>query len=397
MAGRLWIAILPLAVAETLLWAALYYAFPALLPVWEEDLGWSRDEISGAFTASLVVMAVMAPRAGRIIDRGKSGTMFLWAIAAGAALLVLLGLVREVWQFWAVWIAIGAVNACILYEACFAIITVTLGSRARAGITIVTLVAGFAGTVCFPSYYLLNELLGWRGAVFVFAGITLFVSLPLAAGGLRLIERHRAPAAETPPAVGSEARAVLREPAFWWIGLAFGTVGLTHGMMISQIRPILGEAGLAVTTAVLVASCFGPMQVLGRIAIVAIGDRISTFATGTGAFFCMAIGLMALISAGAAPFLAIAFVVPYAAAWGVFSIVRPVLTADFLGRAGFGAISGMVAVPFTLGSAGGPFLAARIWESAGSYAPVLWLGFGLVLMGWVLILAARKSARPKDV
>ena len=318
--------------------------------------------------------------------------MFFAAIVAGAALLVLLGLVRELWQFWAVWIAIGVVNACILYEACFAIITVTLGARARAGITIVTLVAGFAGTVCFPTYYALTEAIGWRGAVFVYAGVTAFLSLPLAIWGLRLLERHRAPPAETPPAQGNEARAMLTQPVFWGIGLAFGSVGLTHGMLISHIRPILDEAGLAMTTAVLVASLFGPMQVLGRVILVAIGGRLSTVGTATIAFAGMGIGLVALICSGIAPLLAVAFVAPYGAAWGAMSIVRPVLTADLLGRAGFGAISGMVAVPFTLGSALGPLLAAWIWEAAGSYMLVLDLAVGLVGLGWLLLLFARRQA-----
>ena len=49
----------PLAVAETIVWAAMYYSFPALLPAWESDLGWSKTELSGAFTLALVVSAVL--------------------------------------------------------------------------------------------------------------------------------------------------------------------------------------------------------------------------------------------------------------------------------------------------------------------------------------------------
>ena len=48
----------PLAIAETIVWAAMYYGFPALLPAWERDLGWSKTELSLAFTLSLVVSAV---------------------------------------------------------------------------------------------------------------------------------------------------------------------------------------------------------------------------------------------------------------------------------------------------------------------------------------------------
>lgn len=391
MRHSLALAVLPLAVAETLLWAATYYSFPALLPVWEADLGWSRGEVAGAFTAALFATGLLAPRAGRLIDRGFAHAMFLGAIVAGAALLVALSFVQTLWQFWAVWLGLGVVNAFILYEACFAIITVVTGARARQGITVVTLVAGFAGTVCFPAFYLLSEAFGWRGAVQIFAGITVLVSLPLAWWGLQLLERHHQPVADRPVATGREGREALRKAAFWGLALGFGATGLTHGMLISHIRPIMAETGIGTASAVLIASMVGPMQVLGRVIVVSLGERVSTFGTAMGCFAGMIVGLIALLSAGMAPWLAFVFVVPYGAAWGIISIVRPVLTADFLGRAGYGVIAGMLAVPYMLGSAAGPFLAALLWSWQG-YDLVLGLSVGLVALGGLLVFSVR---RPK--
>lgn len=391
MRRSLTLAILPLALAETLVWAALYYVFPALLPVWEQDFGWSRDEVAGAFTASLIVMALAAPRAGRLIDQGREKVMFLGMMVLGAVLLASLAWVTELWQFWAIWIAIGLVNACILYEACFAIITVVLGARARAGITVVTLVAGFAGTVCFPAYFWLTEAYGWRVAVQAFAAVTVFVSVPLAWWGLSALEHHRQPPADKPLATGGEGRAVLRKPAFWGLAIGFASVGLVHGMLISHIRPILGDAGLAAATAILVASLMGPMQVVGRVVIVTLQHRIDTYGTGVAAFVGMGAGLLLLMAAGAAPWLAIVFVLPYGACWGMMSIVRPVLTAEFLGRAGFGVISGMIAVPFVLGSAAGPLASAWLWEIAG-YDLVLELSLGLALFGMLSVIVAKRTA-----
>ena len=60
----------PLAIAETIIWATLYYLFPALLLEWEQDLGWSKTELAGAFTMALVVTALLAPFVGRLIDHG---------------------------------------------------------------------------------------------------------------------------------------------------------------------------------------------------------------------------------------------------------------------------------------------------------------------------------------
>jgi hypothetical protein len=155
--------VMPLALAQTIIWAAMYYSFPALLPEWERDLGWSKTELSGAFTAALVVTAALAPMAGRLIDRGAARLVHPGGALAGAGLLALLSQVTELWQFYAVWLAMGVAMSVSLYEACFAIITVTIGGRARTAITTVTLVAGFAGTVSFPSAHYLAGLFGWRG------------------------------------------------------------------------------------------------------------------------------------------------------------------------------------------------------------------------------------------
>ena len=391
MRQSLTIAVLPLAVAQTLIWAATYYSFPALLPVWEEDLGWSRSEVAGAFTLALVATALLAPSAGRTIDQGKSWGMFLGGIGVSAILLVVLSMVQSLWQFWAIWLAIGVVNAGILYEACFAIITVVTGARARTGITVVTLVAGFAGTVCFPAFFFLSEAFGWRGACQVFAVVTAFVSLPLAWLGLRLLEGHHQPAEDRPVATGREGKEALRKPAFWALSLAFGATGLTHGMLISHIRPIMEDAGVGAASAILIASMVGPMQVLGRLIVVTLGARVSAFTTAVGCFIGMMLGLVALLSAGMAPWLAFIFVVPYGAAWGIISIVRPVLIADFLGRAGYGQIAGMVAVPYMLGGAIGPILAALLWSWAG-YDLVLGLSVGLVACGALALLTARQNA-----
>ena len=391
MRRSLAVAVIPLAVAETLVWAAFYYSFPAFLPAWEADLGWSRAELSGAFTAALVLTGLLAPQAGRIVDRGAGRGMFLGAIVAGALLVAVLAAVRELWQFWAIWLALGLVNAACLYEATFAIITTTVGPAARRAITLVTLVAGFAGSVAFPAAWALGEALGWRGALLVFSGVSLLVALPLAWLGLRLLGTHAEDAATRPKPTGREGRDALRKPAFWFIAFGFATVGLTHSMIITHIRPIMESRGVAEAVGVMVASLVGPMQVLGRVVMVSVQARVGIHGATVGCFAGMAAGAVALLFATGSPVLAIGFVVPYGAAYGVASIVRPVVTAELLGRAGFGTISGMLALVYMLAVAAGPSIAAVLWQ-AGGYDLVIGLGIALLLAGLVAVRLARRRA-----
>ncbi|MEC8006097.1 MAG: MFS transporter, partial [Pseudomonadota bacterium] len=80
-------AIWQMAAAQTIIWAALYYVFPAMLPAWEADFGWSKTTLSLAFSLALVTAAVFAPLVGRMIDR-RQGPQVMTAGAVGGAVLL---------------------------------------------------------------------------------------------------------------------------------------------------------------------------------------------------------------------------------------------------------------------------------------------------------------------
>ena len=121
--------VMPLAIAQTIVWATLYYSFPALLPEWERDLGWSKTEISGAFPAALLVAAVLAPMAGRLIDHGAARLIHPGGALLGALMLVALSQVPELWPVYAVGVGLGLGMWVGLYEAWFSIIQVAVGGR----------------------------------------------------------------------------------------------------------------------------------------------------------------------------------------------------------------------------------------------------------------------------
>jgi MFS family permease len=383
--------VLPLALAQTIVWAALYYSFPALMLTWERDLGWTKTEISGAFTLALVMTAVLAPVAGRLFDRGAARWLHPGGALMGAMLLVALSQVNELWQFYAVWFGMGLAMSACLYEAVFSIITITVGSRAREAITAVTLIAGFAGTVSFPSAHFLTGLLGWRGAVLCFAVAVLVVGIPLMMWGLHLLEQHRPEEVTAPEAAqaGADSDAVTRRPAFWLLGFAFGTIGLVHGLILAHLLPILADRGIAEGTAVLAASMIGPMQVFGRIVMLTTEKRVNTFGVALFCYLGMGAGCTALLFAGVAPWLVGVFVLLHGAGYGTASIVRPVLTAEVLGRKRFGAIAGMLAIPFMGGFAIGPTTAALLWE-AGGYDLVVGLAVVMVIAGLSAVMAAAR-------
>ena len=385
----------PLAIAETIVWAAMYYGFPALLPTWERELGWSKTELSFAFTLSLVVSASLVPVAGRLIDRGHARAIFAGGAVLGAVLLALLSTVTEFWQFLCIWIGLGVAMSGTLYEACFAVLVRSTGDRARRAITIVSIVAGLAGTVAFPSAHLLAGALGWRGAVLVFAAVVGVVAAPLVWSACRRAEAQAAMHAPEPSASAGQALAVTRSPVFWLLASAIFLAALDHGMLISHVLPILDDRGVDVGLAVLAASLVGPMQVTGRLVLMATDRFASTVAASTGCFAMMAVAGTCLFHAGAAPALLVGFVVLQGAGIGIASVMRPVVTAELLGRRNFGVVSGLVGLMHMGGYALGPSVSAMVW-TWGGYDRVIVLAIVTAIAATAALLAAWRGGRPGE-
>lgn len=381
--------VLPLAAAETIVWAAYYYSFPALLLIWERDLGWSKAELSGAFTLSLIASAAMAPIVGRAIDRGYAKEVFAGSAAFAAFLLATLATVSALWQFYLVWIGLGVAMAGSLYEACFAVLTRAFGSSAKRGITAVALIAGFAGTVSFPTAHLLSGWFGWRSAVLVFAAAVMVVAVPLIWMSCKAAELRLAVRSDAASLPIKSALSVTQLPAFWWLVLLFAMIALGHGTLLTHLLPILDERGITADLAVLAASLIGPMQVFGRLVMTTIGRHAATRTIFTACLIATSLAAMALLGAGASPTLLFGFVVLQGAGYGVTSIVRPVFVAERLGRENFGTISGLLAMAYVGGSALAPTIAALLW-GLGGYDLVIWFAMAASAMGLISLgMAAR--------
>ncbi|MCY4468198.1 MAG: MFS transporter [Thiotrichales bacterium] len=377
----------PLAIAETIVWAAMYYSFPALFPTWERELGWSKTELSFAFTLSLVVSASLVPVAGRLIDRGLAREIFAGGAVLGAVLLALLSAVTELWQFFCIWVGLGVAMSSTLYEACFAVLVRSTGDRARRAITIVSVVAGLAGTVAFPSAHFLTGAFGWRGTVLIFAAVVAAVAVPLVWSACRRAEAQATMHAPSPSPHAAQALAVARTPVFWLLALAIFLAALDHGMLVSHVLPILDDRGIDAGLAVTAASFIGPMQVAGRLALMAAERFATPLAASAGCFAMMALAGTCLLHAGTVPALLVGFVVLQGAGIGVASVMRPVITVELLGRKNFGVVSGLIGLMHMGGYAIAPSVSALVW-AAGGYDRVIILATAAACIAIVALLAA---------
>ena len=76
------------------------YSFPAFLPIWETQLGFSKTSLTGAYTLSLIVAAIFAPFVGRFIDKGSGSLVFSFGTILAFSCLFSLSKATEIWHFY---------------------------------------------------------------------------------------------------------------------------------------------------------------------------------------------------------------------------------------------------------------------------------------------------------
>src|SRR5260370_2767189 len=259
MSGRPLPIILALGTAQTLAWASSYY-WPAILadPI-ARDLGVSSNWIFAAFSASLVISALLGPRVGRQIDLVGGRSVLSASNLTLAAGLTLLGCSYSIPVLVGAWLLLGVGMGFGLYDAAFAALGRIYGDAARPAITGITMPAGFASTVGWPLTALGLETIGWRNTCFAWAAAHILLGLPLNFFMLPAVTGAKAAvAASTKPHIAIDRTMIL-------LAFAFAAAWSVTGAMAAHLPRILEAAGATTLQAVAAGALIGPPQVFARI------------------------------------------------------------------------------------------------------------------------------------
>ena len=368
-------------------WGTLYVPFPLLVAPMEAELGWSRVLLNGAYTAGLLASGLAAVPAGRWLDRHGPRAMMNSGMFAAALLLVAMSLVQHPASFVAIWVLLGVVTAMCLWGTAMAVV-VAEAQDVRRTVTAITFVTGFTVTVFVPLIGLLIDLFGWRGAL---RGLAL-LQLGAAIATVAMLRQARVPATGGARHSGPGLWARLREPAFLGLALCFAAHAFIGTGLGAHLIPLLRERDWPEATVLLVAAAHGPAQVAARALLFALGRRVTMRAVGLVATGLVPAGMLALAAAPSSPVLVVVFVLCWGTGDGLLTIVRTAGTAEILGRADFGAVSGALSTVAMVPRTAAPLLLALIWDGAGGYGPVPWILAGVgtaVLAGFVF--AARRG------
>lgn len=369
-------------------WGTLFVPFTLFLQPMERDLGWTRAEISGAFTLALLVSGLAAIPVGRFVDRRGGRLPLGLGALAGAALLAAWAATANLAVFYVIWFLMGLVHAVALWTPAMAVV-VSLARQPLRVITGITFITGFTATIFLPLTDALIAGLGWRGALLALA------ALEAAAGALALWHFAEArPPAPKPGAARSPLRVALRRPAFWGLVLLLSAHSFVGVALAAHIVPLLREKGVPEASVILLAALHGPFQVAARAVLFLLGDRVRLSVVGVVSAGLMAPAMLWLAISPPEFAWLLVFAMTWALADGLISIVRAGAPAEILGREGYGAVTGALAMGSAPARAFAPLVVALIWQWGGGYGPAIWVlaAVGLLaLAGLLVALADRRS------
>lgn len=326
-----------LGIAQIISWGSLFYAIGVLGPAMRRDLGVSELFLFGSFSAALLASGTLAPLAGRLIDR-RGGRFVLSGGSIVAALaMALLAIASHPYAMVAGWLVAGAAMAACLYDPAFATLSQHTGERYRRAVTALTLFGGFASTVFWPLSHLLMEAWGWRITLALYAGMHLFICLPI--HRLFVPAHSRITRPDVEPELGKRT-AGLTDSRLRWLTASFALATFIFGVIAVHLISLLTSAGLTPAQAVTVSMLVGPMQVAGRIIELGFSGRVRAVTVGLVAFALMLLALLALISVEGFGIAAVVFVVAYGCGNGVLTIVKGTAPVELFGREGLGALLG---------------------------------------------------------
>jgi MFS family permease len=378
-----------LCVTEIVSWGVLYYAFPVLAPSMAADTGWPISNLTAAFSAGLVVSALVGIPAGRLLDRiGPRRVMTTGSVLAVPALVVIAS-APSFPLFVAGWVLAGIAMAGTLYAPAFAALTRWWGPRRVTALTAVTLLAGLASTVFAPVTAALLGPLGWRATYLVLAAVLAAVTIPAHLFGLR----GHWPAPDAGPATGYAPADIVRSRAFRVLVVAVALATFAaYAVIVNQVPLLIGR-GLSTTEAAWALGLGGLGQVLGRLGYGRLTRALSLHAR-TVAILGAAAGTTLLLGVLPGPTaLLIAAAMLAGSARGVFTLLQATAISDRWGAAHYGRLNGLLSAPAMVATAVSPWAGAALADVLGGYPAVFVVLAGIAAVGTAL--ASGSTPRPQ--
>lgn len=360
----------------------------------QKEFGWSRSEISLGLTIAAMLSLPLSPVVGAMIDRWGSRKLAIPGVVVSAAAIasfsMLNGSVAQWLTLWFVYALVALLLKTTIWTA--AVSSVFVSSR---GLALAFTLSGtaIAQILVPPMTNMLVASYGWRIAYSTLAATWGAVSLVLILLFFFDARDHRRRAADrgdAPPADtladGLTFRQALRNPPLIRIALATVIACLLNIAIIVHQVPILTEFGVSRANAAWLAGLAGVAGIVGKIVTGVLLDRVDGSWVGSVSLALPAVGFALILEPFGMSALMVLAMTLIGYATGTSLQICAYLTTRYGGMRNFGKIFGVMASFIAVGGGLGPTIAALVYDSFGSYAPLLIAGIPTSIVCGFLVL-----------
>ncbi len=374
--------------------------FTLMMKPWQQDFGWSREQISQAFSLAAISVAICSPFMGRLLDRFEPRKLITaLMLAFGLGIASLAWLTPNVSRLYATTVFLGIAGTGT-YQLGYARIVASWFER-RLGTALSIVVAGSGiGSLFFPPLVQHSiTVYGWRSTWLILSALPLFIGAPLTfffAPSLRAPSVHQPNAAQAASANGLHWQHALLTRSFWLIALGICTMSLAENGVLVHLVPMLSDRGIKAEDAALIVSVLGGASVAGRLCLGWILDYFAGAYIAAASLFIAGAGLF-LLGRGQSFHAAVLAAMIAGLGMGCEFDLMPYMLKRYFGMRSFSTMYGLVYTVYALAGAAAPPLLGHIYDATGSYVWIVSTLSGLTAAAAVCMLALpayRDRVRP---
>jgi len=362
------------------------------IPPIQKEFGWTRTDVSFAFTIVAYMVVLMSPLQGFLVDRFGPRRVILTSIPLfGASLAALYFTPADKTIYYILW-GLTPVLGVGLWPIAY-LQAVTPWFDRKLGLALGCANAGIGlGSTLLPMLVIRPMIAGydWRHALLALAALVICVSWPAVAYCLREPSAADAAAAKARTAkraFGIPFEQATRDSTFVVLNVVFFLLGLTATSLSSQQVALLTDAGWTTAQTTALATTFGFGLLFARVAVGFVIDHVfaprvmMTVSVG-GAIACVLYATHP--DFGYASALLIGFLL------GAEFDVLAFLIKRYYGNIAYGRVYGVIFGVFYLGSGIGIYAFARLHDAYGNYHAALYAAAGVLVASAVVLLLLPK-------
>ncbi|HSH69742.1 MAG TPA: MFS transporter, partial [Deferrisomatales bacterium] len=181
---------------------------------------------------------------------------------------------------------------------------------------------------------------------------------------------------------------------FWLLAAAWFLLSLSLHMVFIHVVPYAVGMGVSLIDASLILSLMGLANILGRLVLGRLCDRVGPGALGVVCLLVQCGALLWLMVANQLWMLYL-FGAVYGFLWGGAGTITTVLTVELFGTRSLGTIMGVMSGGWAMGAAAGPAIGGYVFDVSGHYVTAFGTGAAALFTAAGLLAILSRGARAR--